>query len=163
MYKKIFSVLFLSGISGACFLSLKNDLPVVAIANYGPHASLEASLKGTKDELARQGFIEGKNIIYEIADVGFDSSLISQMITKLKSSNPKVMIVKSTPIAQFAKGKIKNIPLVYCDITDPLEVGLIKEKNESHENMTGSSLPQSMEPFLNFAKSILPTRSTSLF
>lgn len=131
-------------------------LPIVAIANYGPHASLEATIKGFKEQMKAEGFIENKNIRYEIADVGFDSNLISQMLTTLKAKQPKVMMVMTTPVAQAAKGKIQDIPLIYSSITDPVEAGLIKEPYKSHENMIGSSDKQNLDVFLAFAKSILP-------
>ena len=141
------------------FQKTKN-LPIVAIANYGPHSSLDASIQGVRDELEKQGFIEGKNLIYEIANVGFDPSLIPQMITKLKSQNPKVMVVMTTPVAQFAKGSVKNIPLIYNDITDPIEAGLLKSPHEANGNMTGSSDKQDIKLLLEFAKKLIPNSKT---
>jgi putative ABC transport system substrate-binding protein len=159
--------IFISTIAAVTTLSIavfgfnsKKDLPIIAIANYGPHASLEASLRGVKIELEKNGFIENKNIRYEISDVGFDPALIPQMITKLRGANPKVMIVKTTPVAQFAKGKIHDIPLVYCDITDPVQVGLIEDPSKPHNNMTGSADKADLVPFLNFAKALLPKAKT---
>src|SRR5262245_9234381 len=98
----------------------ESNLPVVAIANYGPHSSLDAAIRGFKKELAVQGFIDGETIHYEIADVSFNTSLIPQMIGSLKTKNPEVMMLMGTPIAQFAKGSIKEMPLIYNVITDPV-------------------------------------------
>ncbi|MDR1266783.1 MAG: ABC transporter substrate-binding protein [Holosporales bacterium] len=150
------AVAALCGLIGAVYFNRNTDLPLVAIANYGPHASLEASLNGVKAELAEHGFLEGKTLRYEIIDVGFDPALIAQMIAKLAASQPKVMIVKSTPVAQFAKGKIREIPLVYCDITDPVATGLLKDRDHPCGNMTGSSDQGDLESFLSFVKTILP-------
>jgi putative ABC transport system substrate-binding protein len=163
MHKKI---LFIAAaiiiiVTAAFFgFSKKDDLPVIAIANYGPHPTLKASIDGLKKELADCGFAEGKTIRYEIADVGFDHALIPQMITKLRGHNPRVMVVKSTPVAQFAKGKIRDIPLVYCDLTDPVEVGLLKIKTLANGNITGSADQEDLEPLLNFAKELLPNAKT---
>lgn len=134
----------------------QSQLPVVAIANYGPHASLDASIKGFKEQMSKEGFIENKTISYEIVDVGFDSALIPQMITSLKQHDPKVLVAMTTPVAQFAKGKIQSIPLVYNVITDPIVSGLIKERNQPYANMAGSSDMQDLRSFLQFAKAILP-------
>ncbi len=134
-----------------------NNLPVIAIANYGPHASLDAAIAGFKEQMRAEGFVENQNIRYEIADVGFDPSLISQMLISLKAKNPKAMLVMTTPVAQASKGKIHDIPLIYTVITDPVEAGLIKEKYTADDNMTGSSEMQDLKVFLKFAKSILPT------
>lgn len=128
-----------------------NNLPLVAIANYGPHASLEATINGFKLQMKQRGFIENQNIRYVIADVGFDAALIPQMITSLYQQKPKVMVVITTPVAQFSKAKIHDIPLVYAAITDPAEAGLL-----GSTNMTGSSDKQDLENFIIFAKSLLP-------
>ena len=162
MYKKsfflsfLFIVLVIIAVMGFVRSHHDSKLPVVAIANYGPHSSLEASIKGFKDEMAQAGFIDNKNIRYETADVGFDPALIPQMVTSLKQHNPKIMLVLTTPIAQFAKGKIKDIPLIYCDITDPVDAGLIKEKYKADANMTGSSEMQDLKGLLQFARILLP-------
>lgn len=134
----------------------KNQLPVVAIANYGPHASLDASINGLKDQMSQEGFIENKTIRYEIMDVGFNSTLIPQMIASLVQHKPKVLVVMTTPVAQFAKGKVHDIPIVYNVVTDPIEAGLIKFKYKPDGNMTGSSEKQDLYAFLEFAKTILP-------
>ncbi|MDR2681889.1 MAG: ABC transporter substrate-binding protein [Holosporaceae bacterium] len=138
----------------------KEDLPTVAIANYGPLKDLELSIQGIKDELARNGFIENKAVKIVIADIAFDHSLIPQTVSNLKDCNPKVMVVISTPIAQFAKGKIRDIPLVFHAITDPVAAGLLKDKEHSYDNITGSSDMQNREVLLKFVKTILPNAKT---
>ena len=66
--------IFIAIVAIAVFLMQQktSKLPLVAIANYGPHASLETTIVGIKKALENNGFIEGKNIEYSIADVGFD-------------------------------------------------------------------------------------------
>lgn len=135
----------------------QNKLPVIAIANYGPHSSLEATIYGFKAQMHDSGFVEDQNIHYEIADVGFDPALIPQMILSLKAKNPKMMLVMATPIAQAAKHKIHNIPLIYTAITDPVEAGLLKEKHQANDNISGSSDMQDLTAFLKFVISLLPT------
>jgi putative tryptophan/tyrosine transport system substrate-binding protein len=142
-------------IAALLYVQPKNNLPIIAIANYGPHSSLEQSIIGIKEELESQGFIENQNISYEIADVSFDPALIPQMISKLKNKNPKVMIVMTTPVAQYAKGTIHNIPLIYNVITDPVASGLIKNETMADKNMTGSSDRQNIDLMLEFSQKLL--------
>ncbi len=156
--KYLLIIILLAAFLANNFYSKKtNQLPVIAIANYGPHSSLNDTITGIKEQLEKEGYVEGKNVHYEIKDVSFDPGLISQMLLSLKAKNPKLMIVMTTPIAQAAKAKIRDIPLIYSVITDPIEAGLIKEKYQPHENMTGSSDMQDIESVLKFAKSILPS------
>ena len=80
-----------------------SNIPLIAIANYGPHSSLQETIDGLKAKLTQLGYIENKTIRYEITDVNFETSLIIQMLTKLKSSKPRIMVAISTPVAQAAK------------------------------------------------------------
>lgn len=153
---KVITIISIILITILFFFQRKEQLPIVTIANYGPHSSLEASIKGIKDELARHGFIDNKTIKYEITDVGFDPSLIPQMLAKQLAGKPKVIVVMTTPIAQFAKGSIKNIPLVFNVITDPIEAGLIKEPNKPDGNMTGCADKQDLKLLLEFARKLIP-------
>jgi putative tryptophan/tyrosine transport system substrate-binding protein len=132
-------------------------LPVIAIANYGPHASLDAAITGFQEQMRVEGYFENENIQYEIADVGFDPSLIPQMLLGLKAKKPKLILVMTTPVAQLAKSKIKDVPLIFTAITDPIKAGLLKEAGRPDVNMTGSSDMQDLNAFLKFAKTILPT------
>ena len=155
MKKTLFIFIILLVLASLFVQQKQSKLPLVAIANYGPHASLDNSIIGLKESLAKHGFKQGKNINYVIADVGFNTSLIPQMLFKLKSDNPKVMVVMTTPVAQIAKNSIKDIPLVFVDITDPVSAGLLKSEHQIDGNMTGASERQDLGLVLKTAKQML--------
>lgn len=136
--------------------STKNTLPIVAVASYGPDNTLDRSILGLKAALSEQGFRENDKIRYEISNANFEPTLIEQMLTKLKAKKPAVMVVITTPVAQNAKNMIKDIPLVYSVITDPLVAGLLVDPNQSYQNITGSSDKQNLNIFLRFTQKILP-------
>jgi putative tryptophan/tyrosine transport system substrate-binding protein len=137
-------------------MNLYNTPPIIAIANYGPHSSLEDSIRGIKTSFKEKGYIEGKDIIFKISNVNFDTSLIPQMISSLEANNPKVIIAMTTPIAQYSKGHIKDIPVIFNVITDPVEAGLLSEADKKENNFTFSSDRQDLELLLKFAINILP-------
>ena len=143
----IISAALINKVQGAA----DNKLPLIAIANYGPHSSLEESIRGIKEGLAKEGFESEKNIRFEISDVSFDTSLIMQMIAKFKAINPKIMVAQTTPVAQAAKNMIKDIPIVFADITDPHEAGL-----DVGANITGVSDKQDLTSMLKFVQMLLP-------
>ncbi|MEQ9115962.1 MAG: ABC transporter substrate-binding protein [Rickettsiales bacterium] len=156
--KKFVVTVVLISIAIFVFINFKKEdhLPVIAIANYGPHITLEDTVSGFKRELAKNGFIENKNIRFEVLDVSFDPSLIPQMLASLKAKDPKIMLVLTTPVAQMSKKMLKDIPLVYADVADPVQAGLISNHQTSGKNMTGSSDMQDLEILLSFAKTLLP-------
>lgn len=126
----------------------KQSLPLIAIANYGPHSSLNESIVGLKKELELQGYIEHKNIEYLVIDVGFDTALIPQMILNIKNKLPKVIVAQTTPVTQFAKHAVKDIPLIFTAITDPVAAGL--------QDLRGSSDRQDLRAMLQFARLLMP-------
>ena len=85
-----------------------HNLPVIAIANYGPHTSLFDIISGLKQELEKEGYIENETIVFLQQHVNFDNSLIAQMLLALNTQNPKVLVTLSTPVTQRAKGKITS-------------------------------------------------------
>lgn len=130
---------------------------LVSIANFGPHNSLNETIEGIKKQLESRGYTENVNIEYKISNVNFDTSLIPQMITSLVSNKPDVLVVLTTPVAQFAKSKVKDIPIVYADITDPFEAGLISNDfNHETSNITGVSEKVNLKLMLEFAKKLIP-------
>ena len=134
---------------------MQKKIPLIAIANYGPHITLQQTIDGLKEKLNDLGYIENKNIHYEIMDVNFDTAMINQMIIKLKSSKPDVIIAISTPVAQSAKNMVKDIPIVFVDITDPIESGLGNQTG-SNSNITGASDKQDLFLMLDLAKKVIP-------
>ncbi|MDR0942465.1 MAG: ABC transporter substrate-binding protein [Holosporales bacterium] len=137
-----------------------SNLPIVAIVKYGPIPPIDAAIQGIKDELTDSGFAEDRNVKYVISDINFDYSLIPQTVSNLRNGKPNVMVVTATAIAQFAKEKVKDIPLVYHVVTDPVDSGLIKERDKPDGNMTGTSDMQNLDALLTFVKSILPNAKT---
>ena len=137
-----------------------DDIPIVVIANFGPHPSLLNTIKGIKQELTSSGFIENQKIKYEILNVNFEQSLLPQMFSQIRSINPKVIIPITTPVAQFAKNYFKDIPIVFTVVTDPVQSGILDSYNQSHNNITGSSDYQNPSAMLDFAKTILPNVRT---
>ncbi|MDR2107220.1 MAG: ABC transporter substrate-binding protein [Holosporaceae bacterium] len=161
--KKFFFAAAVITIASAALLfkeKKKDDLPIVVIANYGPLKDLELSIRGIKAELSNNGFRDGETVKIELADIACDLSLIPQIIAKLKNCNPKVMILVSTPIAQFAKKKVRNIPLVYDAVTDPVAAGLIETRDKAGDNITGSADMQNLNILLKFIKTIFPKTKT---
>jgi putative ABC transport system substrate-binding protein len=130
-------------------------LPRVAIANLGPHASLENDISGIIAGLQSLGFRDGTDIIIETSHVNFDLSLIPQMLAKLTARQPKVLVALTTPVAQAARAQPHGIPLVFSAITDPSAADLT-DKPE----ITGASDAQDLEGFLRFAQQLLPQAKT---
>jgi putative ABC transport system substrate-binding protein len=133
-----------------------STLPLIAVANYGPHASLDETIKGFKENLAAKGFIENESIRFSLEHVNFDPTLILPMLTKLKSQKPQLTLALTTPVAQAAKNVFAGQNLVFADITDPVAAGLIPKEDVAGDFITGASERQDLNALLAFTQKILP-------
>ena len=142
--KAIIAVVFIIivAIAGGLFSKFKSkSLPIVAIANWGPHGSLDETIVGIKKQLSAE-------VIFKILDVNFDQTLIIQTLYTLKANKPLVMVTMGTPITQAAKNLIKDTPIVFADVTNPKAVGL--------DSLAGVSDRQDLKIFIDFVKKLIP-------
>jgi putative ABC transport system substrate-binding protein len=158
--KNLISLVILSVVIVVTLLFFKQpksrEVKNIAIANWGPHSSLEETIRGIQEGLVQAGYKEGEQVHFEISHVNFDPSLIGQMLAKLKASRPSLLVAMGTPVAQRAKGEIKDIPIVFTDITDPVAAGLIDEEGKAKGNVTGASDKQDLDSFMDFVLRLMP-------
>lgn len=130
----------------------------IAIANFGEHPQLNASIVGFKKALADNGFVEGKDVVYTESNTSFDASLVPQMIAKLQSDNPKLMYTITTPVSQIAKKALagSGIPIVFSAVTDPVAAKLVPSWDAGDVGMTGATDLQDIAAVMAFTKKLLP-------
>ncbi len=135
----------------------QDDGKLVAIANFGPHVTLDQAVEGFKKALADKGFVEGENITYEYAHGNFDPSLVPQILRSLEAKDPDLLVTITTPITQAAVDLIedKSLPIVFTVVTDPVAAGVVPNWENGSDRFVGSSNMQSMEAVLQFAGNLL--------
>lgn len=114
-------------------------LPLVAITQIVAHPALDATYKGVVDGLAKQGYVDGKDIkiIYDVAQGDF--AIATQIAKKFAGENPAVIVAIATPSAQTVAAAARNVPIVFAAVTDPVEAKLVKSREHPGKNITGVS------------------------
>lgn len=121
----------------SCQKSIKSEVPIVAIANYGAHPIIDVTIDAFKSEMSALGYVDGKNVSMAWSSVDGNVNLAPQMISGLLSKGPKVIVAITTPIAQAVAKQARGIvPIVFCGVTDPIGAGLV----DSWENRPGSGI-----------------------
>ena len=153
------AVLFAATALGAfCGPALaQDDDKLVAIANFGPHVTLDQAIAGFKKALADNGYVEGDNVAYEYAHGNFDPSLVPQILRSLEARDPDLMLTITTPITQAAVDLVedKSIPIVFTVVTDPVAAGVVPSWDQGSDRFVGASNMQSLEAVLDFAGKLL--------
>lgn len=126
----------------------------VAIALFGPHASLQQVSDGLKDTLEKAGV----EVDYDEGNVNFDRSLVPQFLNRLAAAKPDLMVTITTPMAQSAKQILnkRDFPILYAPVTDPVQAGLIESWDAGAPLMTGVSNIPNIDATIDFMKVLLP-------
>ncbi|ABE34838.1 ABC transporter substrate binding family protein [Paraburkholderia xenovorans LB400] len=130
----------------------------IGIANLGPHPSLAMTIQGFKDEMAHEGYVEGRNVNYAYSDANFTQALMPQMFSQILTKNPALILTVTTSVSQVARSAVSNpaIPLVFTEVTDPVAAGLTPDWQHGSDRFNGSSDLQDFDAVLAFAKKLLP-------
>ena len=107
----------------------------IGLVKFIDHVSLDAAREGFLEELKDNG------IDYELVDLSAngDISLIPTLANQLQSENVDLIYAIATPSAQAVKNVIKDKPIVFSAVTDPVGAGLVKSLEKPDANVTGVS------------------------
>ncbi|WP_250517776.1 ABC transporter substrate-binding protein [Caballeronia sp. INDeC2] len=131
---------------------------VIGIANLGPHPSLQKTIEGFKQQMANEGYVEGKNTSYVYSDANFTQALMPQMFSQIVAKHPALILTVTTSVSQVARSAIVDpkTPLIFTEVTDPVAAGLVPNWKQGGERFTGSSDLQDFDAVLAFAKKAFP-------
>ena len=91
-------------------------------------------------ELARLGYIEGRNIIYEIRGADGDANRLPQLARELVAKNPEVIVESTTRAAVALETETHDIPIVMMVLGDPIALGLSNSMSRPSRNVTGFTI-----------------------
>jgi putative ABC transport system substrate-binding protein len=88
-------------------------------------------------ELTRIGYIEGRNIAYEVRGARGELTRLSQVASELVLTKPAAMVGSGTPSAAALFAATRNIPIVMTAVGDPIALGLTGSISRPTQNVTG--------------------------
>lgn len=115
-----------------CFAGCSDSKPVIGIIQFGSHDSLNNCYDGILEGLKESINLDDYKVDHVNSNFTAETSL--SQAQKMVNSNAKVIIAIATPSAiQAATAATgKNVPVVYCAVTDAAQVA-------NFSNMTGTS------------------------
>jgi putative ABC transport system substrate-binding protein len=107
----------------------------VGIAKILQHPALDACEQGVQDALKARGI----NAVYDLQNANGDLSTAAQIANKFKGDKVDVAVGIATPVAQALANALKDIPVVFSAVTDPVGAGLVASTARGDGNITGAS------------------------
>lgn len=113
----------------------KADSKLIGIAKFVAHPALDAVEKGIIDEIAKSK----PDYKLDLQNSNADMSTAAQIAQRFKQEKVTVAVGIATPTAQALANQIKNTPVVFSAVTDPVSAGLVPSMDKGGANVTGTS------------------------
>lgn len=113
----------------------KNKTVKIGIAKIVQHPALDSVEKGIIDAIEAAG-IKAK---FDLQNANGDINTANQIATQFKDTKVDVAVGIATPIAIALANTLKNTPVVFGTVTDPLGAGLVTTLEHGENNVTGMS------------------------
>ncbi|MDR2471441.1 MAG: hypothetical protein LBD09_04960, partial [Treponema sp.] len=93
----------------------------IGIAKIVQHEALDATEQGIQDALRARGI----NAIFDLQNANGDPNTAAQIANKFKSGKVDLAIGIATPTAVALANAIKDAPVVFSVVTDPVDARLV--------------------------------------
>ncbi|MCD6188463.1 MAG: ABC transporter substrate-binding protein, partial [Desulfuromusa sp.] len=120
------------------------------------HPALDALRQGVKDELSAQGLTVRYHDHIAQGNIATANLIARQML----GEQPDVAVGIATPTAQACAQVIKNIPIVFAAVTDPVGAGLVQSLEHPGGNITGTTDMSPIDRQLELILEFLPKVKT---
>lgn len=118
------------------------------------HPALDAVRQGAIDALKKDGFDKQVNFVFESAQG--NPTIAVQIAKKFAGMNLDLIVPISTPSAQAVISNIKNKPVVFSAVTDPVKAGIVSSLEKPGGMVTGVSDLAPMSAHMQLLKDFMP-------
>jgi putative ABC transport system substrate-binding protein len=91
-------------------------------------------------ELARIGYVDGRNIAYEIRGAEDDVARLRPLALELAAMRPEVLFGVTAQVAVALINATREIPIVVTAVGDPIDLGLSTSISHPTRNVTGFTI-----------------------
>ncbi|RRG17372.1 ABC transporter substrate-binding protein [Weissella viridescens] len=137
-----------------------NKIPKVGVLQFMKHPALDAINRGIDDELAKEGYHNGKNIKIDFQNAQGDQSNLKTMASRFSSERADISVGIATPAAVALANTIKNKPVIFSAVTDPVGSKLVKNEQKPDQNITGVSDKAPLQDQLKLMQRFMPQMKT---
>jgi len=135
-FSTVMVCLALSLLTAASVLAAPPAKPVlIGISKIVSHPALDAVVQGVQDELKAAKV----NATFDIQNANGDISTAASIANKFQSEKVDLAIGVATPTAQALVNTMKNTPIVFSAVTDPVKAGLVGSLKKGDKYVTGVS------------------------
>ncbi len=122
-------------ITVTAYASEKKPGILIGISKIVAHPALDSLEKGVMD-VVKLSYPEAR---FDLQNANGEVSTAASIAQKFKFQKVTLAVGIATPTAQALVNAIKDVPVIYCAVTDPVDAGLVASYKAGGENVTGVS------------------------
>ncbi len=129
----------------------------VGVTEIIAHPVIDASFNGFKNRMTELGWVEGKNIEYEVKNAQGDTTNASAIAKQFVASQKDLIVGLGTSSILAAAKETKDIPIIFIAMSDPVGGGVAKSLDKPGGNATGTIDAVPPEDQLQIIKDAFPS------
>lgn len=130
----------------------------IAISQYVEHPSLDATREGFIAALKDGGLVEEDNLKIDLSNAQADAANNLSIAQKIATDKSDLVLGIATPSAQAVVQQVKDKPVLFAAVTDPLNAKLVTNLEKPGGNVTGASdtNPEAIKTLASFIAEQMP-------
>ena len=128
----------------------------IGLVYFAPEPGAEACMEGLFNGLHDLGFVEGKNLEVRKAHAQGEIANIPSILQNFDSQNLDLIVSMTTPCLTAACSVVRNTPVVFTYVYDPIAAGAGKSFAEHLPNVTGVGSFPPIEDTIDVIKKLVP-------
>jgi putative ABC transport system substrate-binding protein len=133
----------------------------IGILRYTDESRFIVAQRGIMDQLKKDGFGEAA-VKFTLETAGGSKMKAGEIAQKFAAAKMDLIIVVSTSAAIAVTKVIKDVPIVFSTVYDPIEAGIAKEWKSSGNNTTGSSTRIPMATVVKSLQELAPVKKMAV-
>ncbi|MCJ8010919.1 ABC transporter substrate-binding protein [Paenibacillus sp. KQZ6P-2] len=134
----------------------------IAISQIVEHPSLDATREGFLAALKDAGITEGDNLTVNYKNAQGDSANNLSIAQTIASEKEDLVLAIATPSAQAIVQQVKDKPVLFAAVTDPLDAKIVSNLDKPGGNVSGVSdtNPAAVQKLMDFVAKNFPNIKT---
>lgn len=155
-WKTVVVLTLLAGFITSAAWAAEGKAVTIGIAQIVEHPALDAARKGFIDALKDSGYVEGKNVVYDVQIAQGNMATANSIAKSFVGKEVNLIHTIATPTSQACANATKTIPIVISSVTDPVGAGLVKSIEAPGGNVTGTTDRSPVDRQLDLIREVLP-------
>lgn len=133
----------------------------IGVLMFSEEARYHESLKGIKKQIENEGFKEPE-VMYTVENADGSKVKAAELVKKFSTMKYDLIITLGTSATVAIAKEIKDVPIVFSMVFDPVEAKIAKSLESSGNNTTGASARVPMDMLVKTMKDFAPVKKLAV-